>query len=189
MAKASNISVAHSNIIPQTAAGRICTWLTEWTLPGGGEYLGRLQVSNSPPALFLGERYSIPVGAIVKIQSGYSSGTQLPTDPVAGQIFQFTASASSLQDAYNYNGTSSVSSTSSGNVFVYNGGRWIRQSSREIISYESEEQAVRSLQGRILGGLWYQCHDNDPGVMGIENIIPNIHRLGIHENSWLIEKT
>ena len=189
MATAENDSEVLTNTAPSGAVGEDCTWLSEWTASSGGTFLDRFELTNNPAALQLGDRYRIAPGSIVKTEPGFKRGTSVPSSPILGQVFQYSSNQSSLSNHYNTNGTTATTSASSGDIFVYNGSRWIKQSAEAAVSYQTEAQAVRALTARVAGGLWYQCHGNDPGVNGTANVITGINRFDVPESEWDISSS
>jgi len=186
MAQASNTQEVLSNTAPAGASGLDCTWLSEWNLSTGGTFYDRFQLTNNPSPLQTGDRYRIAAGSIVKTEPGFKRGNAAarPASPIRGQVFQYSANASSLSNHYDEDGTTATTTASSGEIFIWNGSRWIKAPDNMAFSYQTEAQAVRALTARVAGGLWYQCHTGDPGVNGTANVLTGLNRMNIPQNQW-----
>ena len=60
----------------------------------------------------------------------YQTGTAFPSNPIDRQLFEFNDDGSSLSDAYDFDGTTAITTASRGDVFKYmaSNTRWIKQS-------------------------------------------------------------
>ena len=188
MAQASNTQEVLSNTAPAGAVNADCTWLSEWTQATGGTALDRFPLINNPSPLQLGDRYRIAVGSIVKTEPGFKRGNAgaRPASPIRGQVFQYSANASSLTNHYEEDGTTAETTASANDIFIWNGSRWIKSPSNMAISYQTEAQAVRALTARVAGGLWYQCHSDDPGVNFTANVISGLNRMNVPQAGWSV---
>lgn len=108
--------------------------------------------------------------------AAYKGGSSLPASPETGQPFEFTASASGLSDARDTDGTTSITTASPDDVFVYDGDYWVKQADGYDITRISEDQALRALEGMTSGGIYIQYHDGDPGASGNSNVISDLDR-------------
>ena len=72
---------------------------------------------------------AIPAAKLVNAPPGieYKTGTAFPTSPNTDDVFEFNATASSIT-AFDYDGSTPVTSAARGDVFKYNGSAWVQQS-------------------------------------------------------------